>query len=117
MVSKDEIGYLTSTFNDMIDSIRISNERIMAMVESSRRFVPDQFLSALGKSDITDVELGDAILRDMTVFFMDIRNFTNMSERMSADENLIFLNSLLESILPAIETHDGFIDKYLCTRH
>ena len=113
VVSKDEIGYLTSTFNDMIDSIRISNERIMAMVESSRRFVPDQFLSALGKSDITDVELGDAILRDMTVFFMDIRNFTNMSERMSADENLIFLNSLLESILPAIETHDGFIDKYI----
>lgn len=113
VVSKDEIGYLTSIFNDMIDSIRISNERIMAMVESSRRFVPDQFLSALGKSDITDVELGDAILRDMTVFFMDIRNFTNMSERMSADENLIFLNSLLESILPAIETHDGFIDKYI----
>ena len=113
VVSKDEVGYLTSTFNDMIDSIRISNERILAMVESSRRFVPDQFLSALGKSDITDVELGDAILRDMTVFFMDIRNFTTMSEQMSADENLIFLNSLLESILPAIETHDGFIDKYI----
>ena len=112
VVSRDEIGYLTSTFNDMIDSIRISNERIVEIMESSRRFVPDQFLSALGRSDITDVELGDAILRDMTVFFMDIRKFTDLSERMSADENLIFLNSLLESILPAIENHNGFIDKY-----
>jgi len=113
VVSKDEIGYLTTTFNGMIDSVRISNERIVAMMESSRRFVPDQFLNALGKNDITDVELGDAILRDMTVFFMDIRNFTDMSERMSADENLIFLNGLLESILPAIGHHGGFIDKYI----
>lgn len=113
VVSRDEIGYLTSTFNDMIDSIRISNERITAMMESSRRFVPDQFLTALGKNDITDVRLGDAILREMAVFFMDIRNFTDMSERMSADENLTFLNSLLEGILPAIEQHHGFIDKYM----
>ena len=113
VVGRDEIGYLTSTFNDMIGSIRTSRERILAMVESSRRFVPDQFLGALGKGDITDVALGDAILRDMTVLFMDIRSFTDLSERMSADENLIFLNSLLESILPAIETHDGFVDKHM----
>jgi class 3 adenylate cyclase/HAMP domain-containing protein len=113
VVSQDEIGYLTSTFNDMIDSIRISNERIVAIMESSRRFVPDQFISALGKKDITDVDLGDAILRNMTVFFMDIRGFTKMSGQMSADENLIFLNSLLESILPPIKEHNGFIDKYI----
>ena len=113
VVSRDEVGYLTSTFNDMLNSIRISNERILAMMESSRRFVPDQFLSALGRSDITDVQLGDAILRDMTVFFMDIRGFTDMSEHMSADENLVFLNSLMAGILPAIEKHHGFIDKYM----
>ena len=113
VASRDEIGYLSSTFNDMINSIRASNERIMQMMESSKRFVPDQFLNALGKNDITDVVLGDAILRDMTVFFMDIRSFTDISERMSADENLIFLNTLLESVLPAIEKHNGFIDKYM----
>ncbi len=113
VVSRDEIGYLTTTFNDMVGSLRVSNERIRAMMESSRRFVPDQFLTALGKNDITDVRLGDAILRDMTVLFMDIRNFTDMSEHMSADENLLFLNSLLENVLPAIEEYRGFIDKYM----
>ena len=86
---------------------------IRAMMASSRRFVPDQFLIALGKNDITDVRLGDASLRNTTVLFMDIRNFTDMSERMSADENLLFLNSLLENMLPAIEQHCGFIDKYM----
>ena len=75
--------------------------------------MPEPFLSALGRSDITDVELGDAILRDMTVFFMDIRGFTNMSERMSAEETLVFLNELMELVLPAIGSHWGFIDKFI----
>lgn len=113
VASADEIGYLTSTFNGMISSIRVSNEKIVAMMESSRRFVPEPFLSALGRSDITDVELGDAILRDMTVFFMDIRGFTDMSERMSAQETLVFLNELMERVLPAISSHGGFIDKFI----
>ena len=106
VVSRDEVGYLTTTFNGMI-------ERLRRMVESSRRFVPDQFLTALDKDDITDVVLGDAILRDMAVLFMDIRGFTPMSERMTADENLTFVNSLLERVLPAIEAYHGFIDKYM----
>ncbi len=113
VISKDELGYLTSSFNHMIDSVRVSNEKLVEMVTSSRRFVPEQFLSALGRSDITDVKLGDAILRDMSVFFMDIRGFTDMSQRMTAEENLTFLNSLLERILPPIEDNHGFVDKYM----
>ena len=36
-----------------------------------------------------------------------------MSQRMTAEENLIFLNALLLRILPAIEENDGFVDKYM----
>ena len=127
VVSKDEVGYLTSSFNSMIGSIKKSNQqlqenaehlatlnaKLMEMMKSSTRFVPDQFLQSLGKNDITDVALGDATLKIMTVFFMDIRNFTSMSEKMTAEDNLIFLNSLLEGILPTIESNHGFIDKYV----
>ena len=86
---------------------------ITAISHLSTRFVPDQFLRALGKRDITDVRLGDAVVRDMTVFFLDIRRFTTTSGNMSADENLTFLNALLRSALPAIERHNGFVDKYV----
>lgn len=113
VISRDEVGYLTSSFNQMIDSVRVSNEKLVEMATSSRRFVPEQFLSALGRGDITDVRLGDAILKDMSVFFMDIRGFTDMSQRMTAQENLKFLNSLLERILPSIEDNHGFVDKYM----
>ena len=75
MVSKDEIGYLTSRFNHMIDSVRVSNEKIVSMVESSQRFVFAEFLHALGKDDITYVSLGDATVRNMTVLFMRYLQF------------------------------------------
>ena len=106
VVSGDEVGYLTSTFNGMI-------ARLRGMIVTSQLFVPDQFLHALGKADFTDVRIGDATQRNMTVFFMDIRNFTDMSEQMSADDNLRLLNELLEYVVPAIEEHNGFIDKYM----
>lgn len=106
VVSRDEVGYLTSTFNDMLGRLR-------RMIDSSRRFVPAQFLQSLGRHDITDVDLGDAILRDMTVMFTDIRDFTPMSERLSAQDNLRLLNRLLQRTLPAIEENDGFVDKYM----
>ena len=106
VATRDEVGYLTSSFNDMI-------KRLQRLIASSRRFVPDQFLQALGRGDITDVALGDAINREMSVMFMDIRGFTPMSERMSAADNLRFLNQLLQQVLPPIEANTGFIDKYM----
>lgn len=111
--SRDEIGYLTTTFNSMVRSVALANRRLLQMVDSSRRFVPAPFLNALGKADITAVELGDATHRDMTVFFLDIRGFTEMSSRMSAQQTLSFLNEMLGFLLPAIERHGGFIDKYI----
>lgn len=104
--TQDEVGYLTSGFNDMIS-------RLQRLIASSRRFVPDQFIGALGRDDIADVALGDAITREMSVLFMDIRGFTPMSEGLSAADILSFLNELLQQVLPPIEANHGFIDKYM----
>ena len=43
---------------------------------SSRRFVPADFLAALGKREVVDVARGEATAREMTVLFADIRGFT-----------------------------------------
>ena len=36
------------------------------------RFVPNEFLIALGKSNITEIALGDTVEKEVTVFFSDI---------------------------------------------
>ncbi|HSH02328.1 MAG TPA: AAA family ATPase [Anaerolineae bacterium] len=88
-------------------------ENLTAVNRAYERFVPNQFLSYLGKASIVDVELGDNIAKEMSIFFADIRNFTKMSEKMTPAENFQFVNALLHRIEPLVIAHDGFIDKYI----
>jgi class 3 adenylate cyclase len=80
--------------------------------ESLERFIPREFLGFLGKENIVEVELGNWSEREMTIFFLDIRNFTSLSENMSPQDNFRFLNSFLSIFGPIVRTHGGFIDKY-----
>lgn len=80
----------------------------------AERFIPAQFLSFLDKESIVDVELGDQIEQEMTVLFCDIRDFTTLSEQMTPAENFAFINEYLSYMEPQIQSHGGFIDKYMC---
>jgi two-component system sensor histidine kinase ChiS len=60
-----------------------------------------------------DVSIGDSTSLKMSVLFSDMRDFTSISENMSPKENFDFLNNYLESMTPAINNNNGFIDKYI----
>ena len=77
------------------------------------RFIPKEFLKALGHESIVDVSLGDQVQGDMTILFCDIRSFTTITEKLTAKESFEFLNQFLESVTPAIKENGGFIDKYI----
>ncbi|HEY5994967.1 MAG TPA: hemerythrin domain-containing protein [Gallionellaceae bacterium] len=76
------------------------------------RLIPRQLVKLLAKESILDVELGDHIERNLTVMFSDIRNFTQLSENMTPQENFNFLNSYLRQMEPIVGAHQGIIDKY-----
>ena len=111
--ARDEIGFLSESFNAMVKSIRHSQEEQIRLLESFSRFVPGQFLKYLGHKSIVDVGLGDAVEKDMTVLFCDIRNFTSLSEAMSVEDNFRFLNSYLKRMGPIIHDNNGFVDKFI----
>ncbi|HEV1999330.1 MAG TPA: adenylate/guanylate cyclase domain-containing protein, partial [Xanthobacteraceae bacterium] len=51
--------------------------------------------------------------RELTLLFCDVRNFTTISERMSATELTRFINELLTPLTDVILEHRGTIDKYM----
>ncbi len=81
--------------------------------EAYSRFVPREFLIYLKKSSIVDINLGDNVIRTMSVLFSDIRDFTTLSEQIGQQETFNFLNSYLSRIGPIIRKNGGFIDKYI----
>ncbi|MDB4931391.1 MAG: hypothetical protein JWM10_3875 [Myxococcaceae bacterium] len=91
-------------------AISVENARLHAAQD---RFVPYQFLRSLNRSDIVEVEIGDHALKEVSVFFSDIRGFTSLIERLPAAEALTFINSYFATAEPAIQGHGGFIDTYL----
>jgi class 3 adenylate cyclase len=100
-------------FEKNIREIKMREEAILRINEVIRKFVPNEFISSLGKDNITDVRLGDQIEKIVTVLFTDIRDFTTLSERMSPEENFRFVSSFNEVLGPIIRRHRGFINQYL----
>lgn len=97
-------------------NIREAKEREDAMRlinEISGKFVPFEFIGALGHTSLTDVKLGDQVEKVVTVLFSDIRDYTTLSEEMSPEENFKFVCSFNERMGPAICKNKGFINQYL----
>lgn len=111
-VMTDQIMQLGAALLAIMLSLALARQYNL-MVETISLFVPRQFLSILNKASLTDIELGDAVLQNITVLFTDIRNFTAISEQMTPEDNFKFLNNFLAFIEPAVGEHDGFVDKFI----
>ena len=90
-----------------------AREKSARLAQATMRFVPQEFLQALGHPDVSAAKVGDVTSRVLTILFADLRNFTRSSERMSPEEAFAFLNECLARVAPAVRRHEGFIDKYI----
>ncbi|MDD9944150.1 MAG: AAA family ATPase [Myxococcales bacterium] len=104
--------------------ISIRNAQLLARLEGSlaeqvalttahSRFVPHQFLQSLNRDRITEVQLGDQVSKEMSIFFSDIRGFTTIVESMASGQALLdFINTYLSHAEPPLLENNGFIDSY-----
>lgn len=106
------VNLLSSQIITSVDNARLYyNTKLLN--KAYARFVPEEFLSLLGKKDIVNIELGNQIQKEMSVLVCDIRNFTTLSEKMTPKENIDFINAFLSHMSPIINQQHGFIDKYI----
>lgn len=111
--TNDEMELLAGTFNSMVAEIRNYANDLEKQNQAFYRFVPNQFLEILGKKNAMEIAMGDSNLIRMTVLFSDIRSFTSISEKLSPEDNLKFLNNYLQRMEPAIQNVGGFVDKFV----
>jgi class 3 adenylate cyclase len=111
--TNDEIGALTEGYNEMSEKLKNYFQSMDNINRANARFVPRQFLDFLGKENITQIQLGDQVQKEMTIMFSDIRDFTSISETMTPKENFDFINNYLGYMEPVIRHNNGFIDKFM----
>lgn len=111
--SKDETGEICAGVNDMADRLSEYIKEKSRNEQFYYKFVPEKFKELLQKENFTDLALGDAQSKDLTILFCDIRAFSLNSEMMTAKESFEFVNRIYGKAGPIIRKHNGFVDKYI----
>lgn len=91
----------------------VADDHAAAVALSIKRFIPMEFLAHLQKKEVADLRLGDHVKKDMTIFFSDIRAFTELSESLTPEESFAFINSYFSRVVPVVTEFGGFVDKYM----
>ena len=102
--TRDEVAELALSFNRMVEELR-ARERIK---DTFGKFVDPRIVSRLIDSGADQAER-----RTLTVFFSDIKQFTSISEQLTASAVVHLLNSYFGAVAEVIHAHHGFIDKYI----
>ncbi len=101
---RDEINELGTRMNEMIEGL---HERFQL-----QKFVSDQTIHAIKGADAGGVRLGGE-RRRATVFFSDIRGFTDFSEKVEPEVVIEMLNTYLRVQAGIVRDFSGDIDKYV----
>ncbi|MFA6029654.1 MAG: adenylate/guanylate cyclase domain-containing protein [Elusimicrobiota bacterium] len=103
---------LTGTFIVLIIHRALMEEKQKREVRAMfGQYVSPEVVDILVK-DPTKIRLGGD-KRDMTVFFLDIAHFTTISEKMTPEDLIKFLNTYLTDLTDTILRNHGVVDKYI----
>ena len=104
--SKDEIGHLTTAFNQMVEQLRLK-ERLR---ETFGKYVDPRVVEGLIAGPALAAE---GQRRVMTVLFCDVKGFTSTSEGMTPQGLVKVMNRYFSTMSAPIRQHQGVIDKYI----
>lgn len=105
VTTTNELGELALGFNAMLKGLDERNRLKGLFGQYLTREVSEAILAGRLSLD------GDRY--QATVMFTDIRNFTAMSEAMAPEDVFRFLNGYFDTMIEAIMSKGGFIDKFI----
>jgi adenylate cyclase len=106
VVQDDDLGALAASFNRMQAGLA---ERQRLQAAFGTYVDPGLATRLLEQGD--DVFTGER--REVTVMFVDIRDFTPFAEANSAEDTVARLNALFEIVVPAVVDAGGHVNKFL----
>jgi len=106
ITSRDEIAQLTRSFNSMVGELRIKAQ----IRETFGKYVDPRIVAGLiDRPELTDAK---GSRREMTIFFCDMKGFTEFSEGMTPTALVNVLNRYMTVMSEPVRHSNGIVDKY-----
>jgi adenylate cyclase len=103
--SHDEVGFLASAFDEMMMGLKERDKMKNLFNKFHGTTVTEELLK-------NEINLGGK-KKEVTVFFSDIRGFTDFSEGHTPEEVVSMLNEYFEVMVHIINKHGGVVDKFI----
>ena len=103
--SRDEIGHLAASFNEMAEGLVLKEKYRSVLDKVSDKAVAHELMQG-------NVALGGET-REISVLFCDIRGFTALTQGMDPDEVIRMLNEHFTPLTRVVNEHNGVVDKFV----
>jgi class 3 adenylate cyclase len=103
--SRDEIGQLAISFNDMADGLAQKERYRIVLNQVADEEVAQKLISG-------EITLGGE-LRDVSVLFCDIRGFTPLTQNMPPGEVIEMLNEHMTALMRVVKDHNGVLNNFV----
>jgi class 3 adenylate cyclase len=103
--SRDEIGQLAFSFNEMADGLAQKERYRTVLNQVADEEVAQKLISG-------EITLGGE-LRDVSVLFCDIRGFTSLTQNMPPGEVIEMLNEHMTALTHIVKEHNGVLNNFV----
>jgi adenylate cyclase len=101
----DEIGQLATSFNRMSEGLA-ERDKVRDLLE--KNVSPEVAAQLMREGSVLGGEE-----REITVLFVDLRNFSTLSESLPPRDVLVLLNRYFDRMSGIVEIYHGIVDKYM----
>lgn len=81
------------------------------MAENRKRFLPTEIAARMSDADLEQMRSGEE--RDLAVLFVDVRDFTPLSQDLGPRGTAQFLSHFRGLVTEAVAANGGFVDKFI----
>ncbi|MCF6314207.1 MAG: adenylate/guanylate cyclase domain-containing protein [Verrucomicrobiales bacterium] len=103
--SKDEVGDLARSFNEMAEDLKTKEQIRDVLGKVADEAVAEALISG-------SLELGGE-MREVSILFCDIRGFSALSETMQPTDVIDLLNAHMTAMTRIVYEHRGVVDKFI----
>ncbi|MGP1439529.1 MAG: adenylate/guanylate cyclase domain-containing protein [Treponema sp.] len=104
---------ILNMYASSIKKIELLSVEMQEVNHSLVRFVPEEIIELFNKQSIKELAVGDNVELNLPILSIDIRSFTNTSEKLSPSDVFELLNKYFALVVPIIREYHGIIPKYL----